>query len=53
MRTASYIRTVAAISLMLNAVLSVVSITLMPALSSSTADNLAAMNAASTMTAIS
>ena len=53
MKTARYIRTVAAISLMLNAALSIVAVILLPAFSRSTVDNLAAMNAASGTAAIS
>ncbi|MHA6669501.1 hypothetical protein ACX3O0_11605 [Homoserinimonas sp. A447] len=53
MITARYVRTVAAISLVLNAVLSVVSIALMPAFAQGTAENLAAIDAAGTMATIS
>ncbi len=53
MKTARYVRSVAAISLVLNAVLSIVSIALMPALAESTIGNLEAMNAAGATAAIS
>ena len=53
MKTARYVRTIAGIGLALNAVLSVISIALMPALAEGTSDNLAAMDAAGTMATIS
>ena len=53
MITARYVRTVAASSLVLNAVLSVVSIALMTPFGDGTVENLAAIDAAGTMAAIS
>lgn len=53
MITARYVRAAAAISLVLNAVLSVVSIALMTTFGDGTAENLAAIDAAGTMAAIS
>jgi hypothetical protein len=53
MKTARYVRTVAAISLVLNAVLSVVAIALMPAFTESTTDYLAAIDGAGSAATVS
>jgi hypothetical protein len=53
MKTARYVRAVAGLSLVLNAILSVVSITLLPPHVESTAENLAAIDAAGATAAIS
>lgn len=53
MKTARYVRTVAAVSLVLNAVLSVVAIALMPAFAESTADYLATIDGAGSAATVS